>query len=42
MKDTPLGRVGRPDDVAAIVAFLASDEARWVAGSLIDAAGGYR
>jgi len=42
LKGTPLGRVGQPDDVAGVVAFLASDQARWVTGSLIDAAGGYR
>jgi len=42
VKNTLLGRVGQPDDVAAVVAFLAIDEARWVTGSLIDAAGGWR
>ncbi|EFF89618.1 short-chain dehydrogenase/reductase family oxidoreductase [Streptomyces sp. e14] len=35
-----LGRVGRPEDVADIVAFLASDDARWVTGKVIDATGG--
>ncbi|KRV46640.1 short-chain dehydrogenase [Wenjunlia vitaminophila] len=35
-----LGRVGLPDDVADIVAFLASDAARWVTGQVIDATGG--
>ncbi|MEU9351190.1 SDR family oxidoreductase [Streptomyces griseoloalbus] len=35
-----LGRVGQPDDVADIVAFLASDDARWVTGQVIDATGG--
>ncbi|MFE6690515.1 SDR family oxidoreductase [Streptomyces sp. NPDC057743] len=35
-----LNRVGQPDDVAAIVAFLASHDARWVTGRVIDAAGG--
>ncbi|SHE53106.1 3-oxoacyl-[acyl-carrier protein] reductase [Kaistia soli DSM 19436] len=33
-------RVGEPADVADIVAFLASDDARWVTGELIDASGG--
>ncbi|MEU4513516.1 SDR family oxidoreductase [Nonomuraea wenchangensis] len=35
-----LGRVGRPEDVADIVAFLASDDARCVTGKVIDATGG--
>ncbi|MCZ0973501.1 SDR family oxidoreductase [Streptomyces albulus] len=37
-----LGRVGRPDDVADVVAFLASHDARWVTGRVIDATGGVR
>ena len=37
---TPLGRLGRPDDIADIVAFLVSDHARWVTGQAIVAAGG--
>lgn len=40
--NTPLGRLGQPDDVATVVAFLASDDAKWVTGSLLDAAGGWR
>lgn len=39
---TPLGRVGVPDDIASVVAFLASDDARWITGSLLQAAGGLR
>ncbi|MFJ8936553.1 SDR family oxidoreductase [Streptomyces sp. NPDC102365] len=35
-----LGRIGRPEDMADIVAFLASDDARWVTGQVIDATGG--
>ncbi|WP_412076254.1 SDR family NAD(P)-dependent oxidoreductase [Streptomyces xanthophaeus] len=35
-----LGRVGRPEDVADVVAFLASDDARWVTGKVVDATGG--
>ncbi|MGW1466039.1 SDR family oxidoreductase [Streptomyces sp. NPDC002308] len=35
-----LGRIGQPEDVAGIVAFLASDDARWVTGRVIDATGG--
>jgi 3-oxoacyl-[acyl-carrier protein] reductase len=39
--NTPLGRFGRPDDVADVVAFLASDAARWVTGCTIRADGGF-
>ncbi len=39
---TPLGRIGQPNDIAPVVAFLASDDARWITGSLLDAAGGMR
>ncbi|MEU9088400.1 SDR family oxidoreductase [Streptomyces sp. NPDC048357] len=35
-----LGRVGRPQDIADIVGFLASDDARWVTGRVVDATGG--
>ena len=42
LEGTPLGRLGQPDDVATVVAFLASDDARWVTGSLLQAAGGLR
>ncbi|MFE9258765.1 SDR family oxidoreductase [Streptomyces sp. NPDC006879] len=34
------GRVGQPADIADVVAFLASDDARWITGSFIDATGG--
>lgn len=37
---TALRRVGMPDDIADIVAFLASDEARWLTGLTIPATGG--
>lgn len=39
---TPLGRIARPDDIAEIALFLASDAARWVTGERILAAGGAR
>ncbi|MFI0975960.1 SDR family oxidoreductase [Streptomyces sp. NPDC021093] len=37
---TPLGRIGEPEDIADVVAFLAGDRARWVTGQSIAAAGG--
>jgi 3-oxoacyl-[acyl-carrier protein] reductase len=40
VKGTPLGRVGRPDDIGKIAVFLASDESYWITGQLIQAAGG--
>lgn len=33
-------RVGEPEDVADVVAFLATDDARWITGSFVDATGG--
>ena len=39
---TPLGRLGQPDDIADIVAFLASDDARWLTGEQLIASGGLR
>ncbi len=36
----PLGRMGRPEDVAAAVVYLASDEAGWVTGSTVHVNGG--
>jgi 3-oxoacyl-[acyl-carrier protein] reductase len=42
LQGTPLGRLGQPDDVARVVAFIASDDAGWVTGSLLQTAGGMR
>ncbi|MBF6225985.1 3-oxoacyl-ACP reductase FabG [Nocardia abscessus] len=39
---TPLGRVGRPEEVAAVIAFLASDEAGYVSGQTLYVNGGAR
>ncbi|MEE3624863.1 glucose 1-dehydrogenase [Nitrospirillum sp. BR 11752] len=39
---TPLGRTGQPDDIAAIAVFLASDDARWLTGERLTASGGLR
>ena len=40
--ETILGRVGRPEDIADVVTFLASDRARWITGQRIEASGGLR
>src|SRR3954454_22054743 len=37
---TPLGRAGEPEDIAPPVAFLASDDARWITGETIFVSGG--
>jgi 3-oxoacyl-[acyl-carrier protein] reductase len=37
---TPLGRVGRPEEVAAAVVFLASDEASYITGQTLRVNGG--
>jgi 3-oxoacyl-[acyl-carrier protein] reductase len=37
---TPLGRLGHPDDIADVVAFLTTDAARWVNGQTIQVNGG--
>ncbi|MBS7541507.1 SDR family NAD(P)-dependent oxidoreductase [Ancylobacter oerskovii] len=40
--DTALGRFGETSDIAAVVAFLASDEGRWITAQVIEASGGYK
>lgn len=37
---TPLGRLGRPEDIADVVAFLASDDSRWITGQTLTVDGG--
>lgn len=37
-----LGRVGEPEDIAEVIAFLASERGRWITGQRIDASGGQR
>ncbi|MBW4718805.1 SDR family oxidoreductase [Saccharothrix obliqua] len=37
---TALGRIGTPPDVADVVAFLASDDARWITGQVLEVSGG--
>ncbi|MET0935407.1 MAG: glucose 1-dehydrogenase [Luteibacter sp.] len=42
VSQTPLGRTGQVEDIAPVVVFLASDDARWVTGETILATGGLR
>ncbi len=39
-KQTPLGRLGQPEDIADVVAFVVSEDARWITGQIIGANGG--
>jgi 3-oxoacyl-[acyl-carrier protein] reductase len=39
---TPLGRIGQPEDIAKIAVFLASDDAGWITGERIHGSGGLR
>ena len=39
---TPLGRVGKPNDVAPVAAFLASSDSAWITGEVVRVAGGFR
>jgi 3-oxoacyl-[acyl-carrier protein] reductase len=41
VKVTPAGRIGMPDDAARLVAWLASDEAKWITGQVINSEGGF-
>jgi len=40
--NTPLGRVGQPEDLADVIVFLASEQARWLTGQLLSVSGGHR
>lgn len=40
-RQVPMGRIGQPEEVAAAVLFLASDDAGWITGQTVDATGGY-
>jgi 3-oxoacyl-[acyl-carrier protein] reductase len=37
---SPLNRIGRPDEIAAVVQFLASDKASWIQGQIVQPNGG--
>ena len=38
----PQGRIGQPEDVARLIAFLASDEAAWITGQVMHSSGGFQ
>ena len=40
IRETPVGRIAEPEDIAAAVAYLASDEAGFVTGAILDMTGG--
>jgi 3-oxoacyl-[acyl-carrier protein] reductase len=37
----PLGRLGTPEDIADAIVFLASEQAKWITGQIIQVAGGH-
>lgn len=39
---TPLRRIGQPEDIADVIVFLASEQARWLTGQLLYAGGGHK
>lgn len=39
---TPLGRIGQPQDIASVVVFFASSDSGWITGETLRVAGGYR
>lgn len=41
VRRTPFGRIGTPDEVADVVVFLCSEQARWITGQIIVVDGGY-
>jgi 3-oxoacyl-[acyl-carrier protein] reductase len=41
IENTPLGRIGQPEEVANVVAFLASDEASFMTGAAVEVSGGW-
>ncbi len=38
---TPLGRIGQPADIARAIVYLASDDAEWITGQILDSSGGW-
>lgn len=42
VSQTPLGRIGQPEDVARVARFLASSNSGWLTGEILKASGGFR
>jgi 3-oxoacyl-[acyl-carrier protein] reductase len=42
VNQTPLGRMGKPEDIGKLAVFLASDDSNWITGELIRSSGGLR
>ncbi len=42
VSQTPLGRIGQPNDIAKVAVFLASDDSEWINGERISVSGGHR
>jgi len=40
--ETPLRRIGRPEDVADVILFLASEQGHWLTGQLLYVGGGWK
>jgi 3-oxoacyl-[acyl-carrier protein] reductase len=40
--ETPLGRIGKPEDIAPAAVFFASSDSSWISGEILVVAGGYR
>ena len=40
--ETPLGRIGKPEDVADVILYFASEQARWLTGQMVYVGGGHR
>jgi NAD(P)-dependent dehydrogenase (short-subunit alcohol dehydrogenase family) len=41
ISDTPLGRIAEPEEVAKVIAFLASDDASYITGAALPVSGGW-
>lgn len=41
LEEVPMGRIGRPEEIASVVAFLASDESSYMTGAAVEVTGGW-